>query len=98
MYAGLYALGEKSLLSVDRNDLTLALHKKKLGSISADHIVDENYMRSMGAITLELWSYDPTKLSDSSLVDDISLILSLASNSDERVQGEILKLKERYSW
>lgn len=98
MYAGIYALGEKSLLSVDKNDLTLALHKKELGKIITKNIVDENYFKTLGAIPLEVWSYNPRKLSDSVYVDDISLILSLASNSDERVQGELLKLKERYSW
>lgn len=98
IYAGIYALGEKSLLSVDRTDLTLALHKKELGNISNDNLVDEHYFKTMGAISLEVWSYDPRKLSESAFVDDISLILSLASNSDERVQGELLKLKERYAW
>lgn len=98
MYAGIYALGEKSLLSVDKNDLTLALHKRELGKISTKNTVDENYFKTMGAITLEVWSYDPRKLSGSTFVDDISLILSLESHSDERVQGEVLKLKERYLW
>lgn len=98
MYAGIYALGEKSLLSVDRTDLTIALHKKDLRNISTDDLVDENYFKTMGAIILEVWSYNPRKLSESGFVDDISLILSLASNSDERVQDELLKLKERYSW
>ncbi len=98
MYSGIYALGEKSLLSVDSSDLTIAIYKKELGNIDNNSIVDEKYMKSMGAITLEVWSYDPRKLSGSCLVDDISLILILESHSDERVQGEVLKLKERYLW
>lgn len=98
MYAGIYALGEKSLLSVDTSELTIAIYKKVLGNIDTKYLVDENYYKTMGSITLEVWSYDPRKLSKSGFIDDISLILSLESHSDERVQAELLKLKERYLW
>ena len=43
---------------------------------------------------LEIWKYDPTKLSVSDTIDLLSLNLSLLSEEDERVQGELETLME----
>ena len=43
-----------------------------------------------------MWRYNPQLLSAGENVDDISLILSLKDNEDERVQREIDEIKEKY--
>lgn len=48
--------------------------------------------------SLEIWMYDPRLLSSDGICDKISLILSLQDNDDERVQGELEKLKMELGW
>jgi hypothetical protein len=50
------------------------------------------------AIVVEKWSYDPAILAVNDMVDDISLILSLKDNKDERVQMEVDRLRSKYQW
>ena len=51
-----------------------------------------------GACEWELWHYSPALVADSETVDPLSLTLSLAGNSDERVQLALDALKERFPW
>jgi len=48
--------------------------------------------------TVEVWSYDPVPLSDGSVVDPLSLSLSLRDDPDERVQSALGRLLESLSW
>ena len=49
-------------------------------------------------VRVECWCYDPKLLSDSEDVDDISLILSLKDDPDERVQSAFEDLRRKYGW
>jgi hypothetical protein len=52
----------------------------------------------LGALQLELWNYSPALVTDTSLVDPLSLILSLQSDADDRVQQALDAIEERLSW
>lgn len=86
--AGLYALESKSMIDISENDICFADIKKNI-SICEE---DEKYQR------VECWCYNPKFLSESSTVDDISLILSLKANPDERIQIAIDELRRKYKW
>lgn len=94
--SGIYALAEKTMLDCSENDKCYALSRddfKKLdGTIDA-----ENYL-SVGGVRAEIWRYDPGLLSIDGNVDDISLILSMQGEKDERVVSEIEKLRSKYEW
>jgi hypothetical protein len=47
---------------------------------------------------LELWNYSPALVPDTSLVDPLSLILSLHSDGDDRVQQALAELEEHLPW
>ena len=49
-------------------------------------------------VCIEKWCYDPTLLSNSDCVDDISLILSLKDSEDERVQIALDEIRSKYKW
>jgi hypothetical protein len=51
-----------------------------------------------GACEYEVWHYNPGLIPGSELVDPLSLMLSLQSNADERVQLALDELKERMPW
>jgi hypothetical protein len=48
-----------------------------------------------GAYRVEVWKYDPTKLSSGEYVDMLSLILSYKDSDDERIAKEIEQLENK---
>ena len=44
---------------------------------------------SLMQVAVEMWRYDPRKLSDRNAVDELSLALSLANDTDERVEEAV---------
>lgn len=43
-------------------------------------------------VAVEMWRYDPKRLSNNKEVDELSLALSLKDNEDERVQDAVDKM------
>jgi hypothetical protein len=50
------------------------------------------------AIELQVWRYDPEKLSADGAVDPLSLYLSLESIDDERISSSLSEMMERVPW
>lgn len=94
--SGIYALGVKTMLATNHNDRCCAIFKKE--KISKPDVLPEGAFYRSDIVKMEKWSYNPAILSKDGVVDDISLILSLADNKDERVQISIDELKEKYEW
>lgn len=95
--AGYSALSEVTMITEPLNR-TYALTGKyfnelvKSGDISLVPYADPQ------ALELEIWSYDPFKLTDSQFVDNISLYLSLRDSTDDRTQIELDRLRESLLW
>ena len=87
--SGLYALGQKTMLAVTDKDRCFAIPKSEDLAVDAD-LED--------GILIEQWKYDPALLAQNGIVDDISLILLLKDNGDERVQAELDGLKRYHEW
>ena len=85
--AGLYALEGKSMIGISECDICFADIRKNIS------ICNEGE-----GVRVECWCYDPKLLSDSEDVDDISLILSLKDDPDERVQSAVEDLRRKYGW
>jgi hypothetical protein len=56
-----------------------------------------------GSICLELWKYDPALIMDqlphkNTVIDPLSLYLSLKNSSDERIQDALEQIIEKYIW
>ena len=60
-------------------------------------MIDEQSFRDFGGQIIEVWKYDPFLLSETDSVDDISLLLDLSDESDERVQYQLDSIREKYS-
>ena len=89
--AGEQALADKTMITYSTP--CYAVSKKTASEITA---VDEEYYQTMGGIRIEVWKYDSKLLSCNNVVDDISLILSLQDENDERILTEIEKLRRKY--
>ena len=93
---GIRALADKSMLAATESDGSYVISREEFRKIPAADLIDRQEYRDFGGIILEVWKYDPFLLSDSDYVDDISLILSLRDDIDERVQKELDTIRNNY--
>ena len=94
--SGLYALSEKTMLEISEAEKCYAVTKKQASITKLQN--KEIDPDDRNAVTVECWSYDPSLLTKDDCVDDISLILTLKDNDDERVQMEVDELRRKYKW
>lgn len=64
----------------------------KWNDVCTDYLYDSELQ-----IELQLWRYDPRKLTHNNIVDVLSLVLSLEEDSDERVEQSVEETLE-YLW
>lgn len=89
--AGILALSEKSMLAEDPF-ATYAISRKD------ERLKLLEPLKYEGDI-VEIWKYNPAQLSeDTSIVDDLSLYLTLKDDPDVRVQGELRSIMENRQW
>ena len=93
---GIKALSEKTLISEIDGDAGFAISKSELGKIDSEYVIDEQTFRDFGGEIIEVWKYDPCLLSDDDCVDELSLIVELQHEEDERVQKELDKIRSKY--
>ena len=51
-----------------------------------------------GAVQWQIWSYPPSLLDDSQVVDPLSLTLSLKGDPDDRVRQALDELPDQFPW
>lgn len=95
--AGLPALSRYSMLS-DDGHVVLAASGPEYARAYDEGKIRESPFAEEDTVTVERWRYCPEALSDSSLVDRLSLYLSLQDNPDERVQAALKELLEGVQW
>ena len=94
--SGVKALSEITMVGAKDQDAGLAVTNKTCPRIPADDILSTQDFADFGGAVIEVWSYDPSLLSKSGRVDDISLLLSLESDRDERIQMGLDEIREKY--
>jgi DNA-binding MarR family transcriptional regulator len=91
------ALSEISM--INPSDVPVYACWKKDALVNDVKIIDEpSWNDSDDMVKLELWDYDPKKLSDGKTVDIVSLYCSLMNNNDPRIQGEMEDILEDFEW
>lgn len=93
---GIVALARQSMLAENDDDGSLVFSKSDSIKIDKTNIISEREFKDFGGVAAEVWKYDPAVLSDKNFVDDISLLLCLQDNNDERVQIELDNIRSRY--
>lgn len=94
--AGISALARKTMLSVSEHEQCYAALKKHF--LKSPSVITKAEYLLIGGTKFELWSYDPCVLTKDRTVDDISLILSLDGETDERILWELENLRRKYQW
>ena len=94
--SGIKALSEISMISALDSDGGYAIAKASEKLVTKDLLIDETTFRDFGGHIIDIWKYDPYLLSNSACVDDLSLLLELNDEKDERVQKELDQIREKY--
>lgn len=94
--SGLRALAQQSMLGINEYDGAIAVSKKDVAKILADDICTEQYFRDFGGHVIEVWSYDPAVLAENARADDISLLLSMDNDPNERVQMCLDEIRKKH--
>ena len=93
---GIRALADRSMLAARESDGSYVISREEFRKITAVDLIDRQEYQDFGGAILEVWRYDPFLLSDDDYVDDISLVLSLRDDIDERVQKELDSIRKIY--
>jgi len=67
------------------------LIQKKMGKILVHNTIGGDY-------NIEVWNYDPSRLSETNVVDPLSLYLSMMHDEDERVKIALNELLGKVKW
>lgn len=94
--SGIRALAQQSMIGVNEQDGTIAVSKKTAAKIPADAICTEQYFNDFGGSVFEVWSYDPAILAKNARADDISLLLSMDNDPNERIQMCLDEIREKH--
>ena len=94
--SGMRALAQKSMIGANEWDGAIAISKKAATKIPTDAICTQQYFEDFGGYVFEVWSYDPAILADGNCADDISLLLSMENDSNERVQMCLDEIRRRH--
>ncbi len=97
--SGLYALAHYSDLA-EPKEKSYALSSSQYNSIKNKNELLNSNDESVPMIWLEIWSYDPKRLSNDGVADPFSVYLSLRTEgeTDERVHSALEQMLENYSW
>lgn len=94
--SGIRALAQQSTIGVNEQDGAIAVSKKAAAKIPADAICTKQYFGDFGGSVFEVWSYDPAILARNACADDISLLLSLDKDPNERIQMCLDEIREKH--
>ena len=95
--SGIRAVAKQSMLQALPSDGAIAIDRDAANGIDKNILLDEQSFRDFGGQIIEVWKYDPFLLSETEYVDDVSLLLDLADESDERVQYQLDGIREKYN-
>lgn len=96
LQSGVKALSSISMVGARESDRGIAVSKRTASEIPTDSIISKREFEDFGGTAIEVWGYDPLPLSSDSRVDDISLLLSLDNDPDERIQMGLDEIREKH--
>jgi hypothetical protein len=94
--SGLQALSDITMIGANEKDGAIALYHKDCARIPLNDILSKQEFEDFGGYIVEAWSYNPAMLANNGRIDDISLLLCLDDNPNERIQMSLDVIREKY--
>ncbi|MFT7542970.1 MAG: hypothetical protein ACI9K5_003952 [Gammaproteobacteria bacterium] len=95
--AGESALARLTSLAAPRRRV-LAIGPTEWAAICGDELITQVEAPHSNDVDIEVWRYHPQKLATDEVVDCLSLLLSMRSSTDPRIQIAVDDLKEQLPW
>lgn len=95
--AGLDALSELSMINPPAHSV-MALDRDKLDKEPIEIIENNDLIKDLRLVELQLWDYDPNLFSDKHHVDLVSLYASLQGEREERVEQALEEVLQGEIW
>ena len=95
-HSSVKALSAITMVGAKEMDRGMAIFRKNTPHIPVEMILSQEYFEDFGGSVIEVWSYDPLPLAKDGRVDDISLLLSLEDDPDERIQMGLDEIREEH--
>ena len=96
LQSGVKALSSISMVGAKEYDGGIAVSTMAASTIPKEYIISKGAFEDFGGAVIEVWSYAPELLSGNGRVDDISLLLSLDNDPDERIQMGLDEIREKH--
>lgn len=96
LQSGVKALSTMTMVGAKEQDRGMAIFKKNSSHIPVETIISQEDFEDFGGSIVEIWSYDPLLLTQNDHVDDISLLLSLEDDTNERIQMGLDEIREKH--
>lgn len=97
LIAGLDALAELTMINPPVNSV-VALGRNQLNLPEIEIIKNQDLIKDLHPVELQLWDYDPQLFADKKHVDLLSLYASLKDETDERVEQALDEALRGESW
>ena len=94
---GIRALSEISMLAAGERDGSVVLTREAAAEIPPAARISRQEYDDFGGSVVEIWSYAPARLPAGRTVDEISLLLTLQADPDERVQQALDGIRRRHA-
>lgn len=86
IYSGVQALSRISEVASNAQDGALAVSKDDAAAIPKELLITKQEFDDFGGYIIEVWKYSPSLPASNEIADEVSLLLSLNSYNDERIQ------------
>lgn len=96
LIGGIRALSDKTELASNSRDGAIVISKAEANVIPSYCLCSQCDFEDFGGEIVEVWSYDPHVFSKQTYVDDISLLLSVGENTDERIQKSLDQIRAKH--
>lgn len=96
LISNLKALSQITMIAARESDAGFAITADTSRKISKEIQMSYQDYLDFGGYAIEVWRYDPFRLSANERVDDLSLVLELQDSEDERIQNCLDELRSKY--
>lgn len=90
------ALSRISMIAARESDAGIAISANDSRLILKENLISYQDFIDFGGYVIEVWKYNPLSISGNEYVDEISLILELDDDKDERIQNCLDELRGQY--
>lgn len=90
------ALSEISMIAAREADPGISVSVSESKVIAKETMISYQDFIDFGGYVIEVWKYDPLSISNHKYVDEISLLLELSDNEDERIQNCLDEIRNKY--